>query len=117
MADSDTVKDGDSIVAHMHDGIKHIIHITNRDEKVGRTRTSVKGVVGHSYGSIFEINSKRKLVHLPNCFELLETSFETGNTDDQTDVGNNSNYVDSNTAQKLTMQDLADLRVSINMIF
>ena len=103
------VNEGDTVIAHMHDGSIHTLRVTSGlDQKIGRTRTSVKSIIGEPYGTIFEIDNKRKLKKLDNCYELLESFDEVH--DNSMIGGDNSNYVDTNTAQKLSMSEVVELQ-------
>jgi hypothetical protein len=52
------VRDQDTIIIQMHDGIRHLLKVTsNQDQKVARSRIPVKPLIGAQYGDIFEVRS------------------------------------------------------------
>lgn len=58
MGDSDIIKDGFFVVAQMHDGDRstNMLQITNcGEQKIGRTKVSVKQAVGERFGTIFQV--------------------------------------------------------------
>ncbi len=62
-------------------------------------------MVGQPYGSIFQIGD-RELIKIDdnnNSFEILLNDIEGGN-------GDNSAFEDSNTAQKLTLDEIGKLK-------
>lgn len=116
MGDSDIIKDGFFVVAQMHDGDRstNMLQITNcGEQKIGRTKVSVKQAVGERFGTIFQIN-KRKLEKVDDEDEFLDSiSFDVNA--EQSDqklniVVDNRGYVDSNTAQKLSNIDILKLK-------
>lgn len=53
---SDLVRDDDTIIIQMHDGIKHMLKVTrNVQQKVARSRISVNAIIGAAYGDIYEV--------------------------------------------------------------
>ncbi len=77
--------------------------------------------MGCEYGSVYQIN-KRKLERVaPGAHAALFENFTNGGEEDCDDeenkegevlLGDNSGYMDSNTAQKLKDQDIMKLKVS-----
>jgi tRNA (adenine-N(1)-)-methyltransferase non-catalytic subunit len=106
---SDLIKIGDVVVIRLHDEVCCYMVKVEGDQKIGRSRVSVKNMIGYPYGSIFEIcDRKLKYINIENNEET--TSFESCYKDQE--GGDNRGYADTNTAQKLTDEDIQKLRAS-----
>lgn len=105
---SNVVKDGDWAIIKMHDDQDNIVNITKRQQqKIGRSKVSVSPLIGESYGSIFEINGKviTKLAGeiLDNHNVQVSSSYKP--------EGDNRSFSDTNTAQKMTPEEIEQMRV------
>jgi tRNA (adenine-N(1)-)-methyltransferase non-catalytic subunit len=106
----DFVKEGDTVIIRLQDDKSTCMLKIEGDQKIGKTRVSVKNVIGAPYGSVFQI-SDRKLEYLAR-----ESSHDDGASFDlavdNDSRGDNRDYVDSNTAQKLSTSDIEKLKES-----
>ena len=80
------------------------------DQKIAKKRVHVEEMIGHPYGSRFEIQGKKLI-------RIEESKFSLENTLDDPSVtiggsGDNSNYEDSNTAQKLTQGEIEEMKMN-----
>lgn len=108
---SETIQPGDMVIIRMHDDKSTcIVKVQSVDQKIGRTRVSLKNLYGAPYGSIFQI-CDRKLEYVNDGKGFDETVYEE-ETDDEVKRGDNSTYVDTNTAQKLSLTSIQQLRES-----
>lgn len=119
MMDSENiVQEGDSCILRLNNSTIQVLSNINKsqDQRIGKYRLSVKPLIGATYGSVFEISNRKQLVKLDGA-DLMENSdniipdFEDELDLSTSQAGNNSNYVDSNTAQKLSMSEVINLRV------
>lgn len=104
---SNVVRDGDWAIIKMHDDQDNIVNISKRQQqKIGRNKISVGPLIGEPYGSIFDINGKviSKLegevldahnVQVPSTYKP---------------EGDNRSFSDTNTAQKLTPEEIEQMR-------
>jgi tRNA (adenine-N(1)-)-methyltransferase non-catalytic subunit len=101
---------GDTVVIHSNEDKQFNIVKVNGEQKIGRSRVQLKDLVGEQYGTVFEVIN-RKLVKIQDdeCVFDLDASNENSNT---TIRGDNSGYIDSNTAQKLSDMDIFRLKES-----
>lgn len=99
------IKDGDNVIIKMHDEGVQMLKVTNRtDQKIGRTNCSVKALIGAPCGSVFEIDGRKlRKVEDENLFEISFEESEAGS-------GDNRSYIDNNTAQKMTDDDIHRMR-------
>jgi tRNA (adenine-N(1)-)-methyltransferase non-catalytic subunit len=71
---------------------------------------SLKEVIGHPYGSVFHHNNRKlELVTGSHTFNEIEEGDQIDG-DYEAVPGDNSGYVDTNTAQKLTVEDITKLK-------
>jgi len=115
--DDDVIKANDYIVIRMHDDKSTSVIKIVGDQRIARTRVNVKPLIGHRYGTVFEIVNKR-IVKLdnPELFESLMDEYNdnsnnnnvSGNDEDMR--GDNSFYTDTNTSQKLKNKDVEQLK-------
>ena len=112
--DEDVIKANDYIVIRLHDDKSTSIIKIIGDQRIARTRLNVKALIGHRYGTVFEIINK-KIVKLdnPELFESLMDEYnDNGNNNDDEIRGDNSFYSDTNTSQKLKNKDVEQLKDS-----
>lgn len=102
-----SVKQGETIVVHLHDEESGYLVKVEGEQKIGKTRVSVKGLVGSPFGSIFQIVD-RKLEYLESSEDLVTSLI--GTVEDDPSRGDNRSYIDSNTAQKLGDDEIRELR-------
>lgn len=127
-----TVKDGDTLILKYAQDKGCYVLKADYNQKIGSTRVSLKDVVGSAYTDFYELND-RKLVRVIEA--NVDTAQESDNDEETkpaTDAvkveeneiegltndlmakkpvkGDNSGYIDTNTAQKLTNVDLAQFR-------
>lgn len=132
--DEDIIRWGETLVVRMHDDKSTSVIKAKCDQKIGRSKVSVKNIVGAPYGSVFEIVDRRlERVADDDVFDNLsddedevkksadsmtagEDVGQTGNTSAAqapvVEQGDNSTYYDSNTAQKLQTADIKKMRES-----
>ncbi len=102
------------IVRSLDDKSSYILKVSG-DQKLGKSRVNLRDLIDKPYGSVFELIN-RSLKLLDNSSISLE--YERSNPDEEKDDnnsnnllrGNNSSYVDTNTAQKLKDSDIQRLR-------
>jgi len=113
--DEDVIKANDYIVIRLHDDKSTSIIKIIGDQRIARTRLNVKSLIGHRYGTVFEIINK-KIVKLdnPELFESLMDEYNdnsNGNNNHDEEIrGDNSFYSDTNTSQKLKNKDVEQLK-------
>ena len=136
---SNLIQQGDAVIVRMHDDKSTCIIKVQGDAKICRSKVSTKGLVGVPYGTVFQI-AGRQLVQVKDEKELdmLDAPTEYfasssssssgsssssssgivggGNGEDITTVtaaaGDNRGYADTNTAQKLTPDEIKQMRQS-----
>jgi len=135
----DLVREGEAVVVRMHDDKSSNIVYVKGDQKIGRSKISVKNMAGAPFGSVFEI-VERRVERVPDddIFDCLDDNDaaegfvqEDGERDEASGAaiseeklgrteaklsavgqGDNSTYHDSNTAQKLQTKDIKRMRES-----
>lgn len=112
--DNDIIKENDYIVIRLHDDKSTCVIKIICDQRIARTRVNVKPLIGHRYGTVFEIvNKKIVKVDNPEVFESLIDEFnDTNNGNEEDNRGDNSFYTDTNTSQKLKNKDVEQLKDS-----
>jgi tRNA (adenine-N(1)-)-methyltransferase non-catalytic subunit len=101
------IKEGDVVVIRMHDDKSSCVLKVRGEQKIGRARVKTRPLIGHPYESVFELRDK-DIVRVEDDPAFLDKAFET-----QTQgLGNNSLYVDTNTAQKLNDIDIQSMKQS-----
>ena len=112
---------GETVVVRSHD--QKCVYIVKagtarEDQKIGKSRVSLKEVIGHPYGSVFQQNNRKlELVTNPTTYESTEEMDRCEESElqgEEVQVGDNSGYVDSNTAQKLSLDDITKLKQSVD---
>eukprot|EP01041_Mallomonas_annulata_P012710 gene12710-26771_t len=101
----DIIRDGDTVIIKMHDESGAMLQVTSTgDQKIGKSKINVKPLIGAPFGSIFEIEGRkiRRVVE--------EKLFEMTIEESESRSGDNRSFTDSNTAQKLTDDDIHNLR-------
>lgn len=120
------IEAGDTLIVRSYDDKCSYILQVNGEKKINKSRVSLKDVVGQPYGAVFELNNRKfqRVSEIEQAATELydpedrEEGVETGTAeqgDSKTTVGmrgDNSTYVDTNTAQKLTNEDISRLRES-----
>jgi tRNA (adenine-N(1)-)-methyltransferase non-catalytic subunit len=108
------IQENDYVVIRWHDDkSSHVIKVRG-EQKLGKTRLSVKPLIGQPYESVFELRDK-VLVRVDDDPAFLDRTFDevgAAAAGDATKSINNSSYVDSNTAQKLDDGDIQEMRDS-----
>ena len=113
----DCIKAGQAVVIKLHDEKSYYIIKVIGEQKIDKQTVSVKNLIGHPYHSIFELNNK-DVTYIDNEEEfILESTINDDNNITNTDQstnnrGDNSKYTDTNTAQKLTKDDITKLKES-----
>jgi tRNA (adenine-N(1)-)-methyltransferase non-catalytic subunit len=103
MDSSCCIKEGDTVILRMHDDKSTCMLKVKGEQKIYKSRIKVTALIGSPYGSIFEIRDRR-LERVETTFDdLFESSLADGS-------GDNSGFIDSNTSQKLTTEDIAQLK-------
>lgn len=104
------IQEGDTVVIRMHDDkSSHFLRVRG-EQKIGKLRIPMKPLIGHPFESVFELQDK-VIVRVKDDPAFLEKAFdEVGNGIGI--GGNNSSYVDTNTAQKLSDIDIQALKDS-----
>ena len=114
---SQVIQPGSFVVIKMHDDKSTNIIKVEGSWKINRKYLDTAPLVGHPYGSIFEIKDGKEISRLEGVHTLdvaddanfAETlSKKVGENGDK--GANNDWYADSNTAQKLKPEDIAELR-------
>jgi len=135
----DVVREGDTIVVHMHDERSRCIITVSREKtKIDRTTLSVAALIGAPFGSVWELNN-RTLTRILDDEEdedfeevveggAVEETMEAGSagtsapsilsnnfnstaaTVDIGQTGGNAHFFDDNSAQKLNDRDIAAMR-------
>jgi len=135
-ADGGRIQGGDHLVVRNASDRSCYILRVNGEQKIGKFRVILKDCINDPYASYYELNG-RKFVKIPDVDENENGNEGEGGTDEQppqfgtftdseikayvdsvveknatTDVirGDNSGYVDTNTAQKLKDSDIIKLR-------
>lgn len=105
----DLIKDTDTVIVRSVDDKCCYILKVNGEQKLGKSRIHLKNLVGQPYGSVFELIGRHLiLVDKTENFTEYEVEAETA----ESEKGNNSTYVDTNTAQKLTDAEIKELKAA-----
>ena len=104
------IRKGDTAIIWVHGDRTGMMLKIAGDQKIAKTKVKVEEMVGHPYGSHFEIQGK-KLVRIE------ESKFSLTNTFDDPSMklggnGDNSFYDDSNTAQRLSQEEIEEMKVN-----
>jgi tRNA (adenine-N(1)-)-methyltransferase non-catalytic subunit len=104
-ADPDIIQEGDNIVIRMHDDKSALLVKVAPDQKIGKTRLSLRSLAGSPYGSIFELRNRtpERVVDEEVDFDDVDMTMDDNNdkiNSNTTEAGDNRNYNDTNNAQK-----------------
>ena len=113
------ISEGDSLVVRSYDDKCSYILQVNGEKKINKSRVSLKEIVGQPYGAVFELNNRK----FQRVSEAIQAEVELYDADDYGEPqepitvdgrmrGDNSKFVDTNTAQKLTNEDINKLKES-----
>ena len=100
------ISEGDFVVIKWHDDRSTNILRVRGEQKLGKLRVPTKPLVGHPYESVFELRDKA-IVRVEDDPGFLERVFDDLQASGE---GNNSSYVDSNSAQRLRDEDIRDMK-------
>ena len=93
------------MIITVHEDLNPMMLVARGDQKIGKSRVKAGDMIGHPYGSVFEIQGHR-LVRI----EGSKFSFDTTLPEEDGGTGDNSFYNDSNTAQKLSQEEILEMR-------
>lgn len=106
-ADPDIIQEGDSIIIRMHDDKSGLLVKVAPDQKLGKTRLSLRSLVGSPYESVFELRNRTlvRVVDEEIVFDDDDNEDMTINNNEESNInttiaGDNRNYNDTNNAQK-----------------
>jgi tRNA (adenine-N(1)-)-methyltransferase non-catalytic subunit len=118
MQAKEVISEGDSLVVRSYDDKCSYILQVNGEKKINKSRVSLKEIVGQPYGAVFELNNRK----FQRVSEAVQAEVELYDAEDygepqepSTDGsmrGDNSTFVDTNTAQKLTNEDINKMKES-----
>jgi tRNA (adenine-N(1)-)-methyltransferase non-catalytic subunit len=112
--DQTLIKEGDTVIIRLHDDENNTFMLTaSGTQKIGKSRISVKNIIGRPYGSLFLMND-RQLEHVDeNELQNNSDDFNIIHSEEaNSSKGDNSYYMDTNTAQKLKDEDIQNLKQS-----
>lgn len=119
-SDGDFVQNGDTVIVKMHDEVDMMVIVSFQEHKIGKTKVSCGPLIGAPYGSIFEIRG-RKLIKDPGCDMITSEGklmlehvqsviLFSDYAKIQESNGDNRSFTDTNTAQKLSNDDIHKLK-------
>jgi len=117
----DFVATGDSLVVRSYDDKCSYILQVNGEKKINKSRVSLKEIVGQPYGAVFELSGRvfERVSNAEQAATELYDGDDKGGESTEVAVnldggvrGDNSTYVDTNTAQRLTNEDISNLKES-----
>lgn len=121
MQTKELISEGDSLVVRSYDDKCSYILQVNGEKKINKSRVSLKEIVGQPYGAVFELNNRK----FKRISEIEQAEVELYDPEDYGEVpaqestnpdgrkrGDNSKFVDTNTAQKLSAEEIARLKES-----
>lgn len=121
MQDKETISAGDSLVVRSYDDKCSYILDVNGEKKINKSRVSLKEIIGQPYGAVFELNN-RKFQRVSEQIQAEVELYDAEDTGENEIVaalaepgrmrGDNSTFVDTNTAQKLSNEDIIKLKDS-----
>ena len=82
--DSSIIRENDTVILRMYDDKSTCMLKVKGEQKIGKSKVKVTGLIGHPYGSIFEVID-RKLVKVTGEDNIFESSLADGS-------GDNSGY-------------------------
>ena len=99
------IREGDTVIVRMHDDESSHMLCVKDHQKLFKKKVCVEALIGAPYGSVFELtgNSLTR-VKDNSSIELEDTQTVTSDYAETGTLikGDNSNYNDTNTAQKMT---------------
>jgi len=108
------IREGDVVIVRMHDDESSHMLMVKGTQKLFKRKIEVEGLVGAPYGSVFEVGqSAVERVKDTAGLELQDMMAEGAAAADSSSVvvkGDNSNYNDTNTAQKMTIDEIRKLK-------
>ena len=118
------IREGDTVIIRMHDDESSHMLMVKGTQKLFKRKVDVVGLVGAPYGSIFEVGTNNvtrvkdgTILELDDVAdtEIAASGSEgmSSNPNEKKNVvvkGDNSNYNDTNTAQKLTVDEIKKLK-------
>lgn len=104
----DLIREGDMVAILMHDDKSTNIVKVRGEQKIGKMRLNMKPLIGHPFESVFEIRDKT-IIRVVDDPDFLEKAFDEVQTPGS---GDNSTFIDTNTAQKLDFEDIQELKDS-----
>lgn len=103
------IQKNDTVIIRVHGDRTAMMLKVAGDQKIAKKRVKAEEMVGHPFGSQFEIQGK-KLIRVDELkFSLVNT---LGDPSAIGGSGDNSNYEDSNTAQKLSQKEIEEMKVN-----
>ena len=96
------IEEGHTVILWLHDEHSSSFMKVEGEQKLGKSKVRATDMIGAPYGSVFEVNDRR-LIRVIDTKLSLEGAFLGGS-------GDNSDYIDSNTAQKLSEGDIETLK-------
>jgi len=112
------IREGDTVIVRMHDDeSSHMLHVRG-EQKLFKKRLQVDSLIGAPYGSIFQMDGMT-LTRVPEDRRGLEEIDPAAADEDTADSGkpkvlkgDNSNYNDTNTSQKMSNTEIERLKES-----
>jgi tRNA (adenine58-N1)-methyltransferase non-catalytic subunit len=114
------IREGDTVIVRMHDDESSHMLMVKDSQKLFKKKVNVESLVGAPYGSVFEVTGTELIrvqdsaaIDLDN-FENTQVVAEIDEKEDNSKKiivkGDNSYYNDTNTAQKLTVEEIHKLK-------
>jgi len=110
------IREGDTVIVRMHDDeSSHMLHVRG-EQKLFKKRLVVDSLIGAPYGSVFQIDGMTltRVHEDQQGLDELEVAAEEETNAGKAKVrkGDNSNYNDTNTSQKMTIAQIEKLKES-----
>jgi len=113
------IREGDTVIVRMHDDeSSHMLHVRG-EQKLFKKRLVVDSLIGAPYGAIFQIDGMALTRVLDDQQGLDEVEAAVGVEGEEASAesgkakvrkGDNSNYNDTNTSQKMTIAQIEKLK-------
>ena len=113
------IREGDTVVVRLHDDASSHMLMVKGTQKLFKRKVDVEGLIGAPYGAVFEVGEKsltrvRDDAGLELDDVMGEDDAKRNDKDNATTSavvkGDNSNYNDTNTAQKMSFDEIHKLR-------
>ena len=112
------IREGDIVIVRMHDDESSHMLMVKGTQKLFKRKVDVEGLIGAPYGSVFEVGTNAlQRVKDSAGLELDDLLAEASSNDNLAKSsisavvkGDNSNYNDTNTAQKMTIGEIRKLK-------